>query len=691
MAGYSNIKQKIIDTLTNRPSGHEIQPEEHQDLELDLLEYIRTIELNSSSAFAGTATSDTEPIQPATSPAVYISSVSSGETVTFTNFRDENGNPIVVTCPSDISKIVVLVWNQFCWTSQEIDIEASISSVGGYAFCGIASTETVPDDNTPWAYITGTPGTYANFNDLVVNSGEIALFTYDNVEGSVPVKSVVYNVSTAISAHNTANDTHADIRTEIATKEPALPATPESPSTKFLNANKQWSEILVGSGGYAADVYMTNVNSSVSGYKQSSYSNDATESIVNVTVTNQELVMATYLFEQPLGISMIDAGVWRASMVCGVSSKAGDTWIAVEVFKRDTNGVESVLFKTYSLNTLENEIASEGYVRVIIESPVQGTFTVNPTDRLGHRIYAKTTSTQARTVYYKVGDGGASYFNTPLSLRHKGLRGLNEDTNYQHVTTAQIATFNGKQDALGFTPENKANKKTTLADNSDSYYPTQKAVKTAVDVKVTGAASSTDNAIARFDGITGKLVKDSGVYIDDSGNVVIPGNATINGTLTTINSETLQVKDKNIEIAKVVTPTDDTADGGGITLLGATNKTITWVKSKLSWVFNQAVEIAGNLNVIGNIAVSGTVDGRDVSSDGLKLDTTVVGPASSVANEVPVYNGTTGKVLKSGSGVSAVGGNLTATNDMASATKTIANKVRMEYDSATNTLKFNFL
>ena len=43
--------------------------------------------------------------------------------------------------------------------------------------------------------------------------------------------------------------------------------------------------------------------------------------------------------------------------------------------------------------------------------------------------------------------------------------------------------LNLKQDALGFTPENVANKKTTLADNSDTYYPTQKAVKTAVDAK----------------------------------------------------------------------------------------------------------------------------------------------------------------------------------------------------------------
>ena len=52
-----------------------------------------------------------------------------------------------------------------------------------------------------------------------------------------------------------------------------------------------------------------------------------------------------------------------------------------------------------------------------------------------------------------------------------------------HTSPEKEARWEGKQDALGFTPENLANKKTTLADNSDTYYPTQKAVKTAVDAK----------------------------------------------------------------------------------------------------------------------------------------------------------------------------------------------------------------
>ena len=49
-----------------------------------------------------------------------------------------------------------------------------------------------------------------------------------------------------------------------------------------------------------------------------------------------------------------------------------------------------------------------------------------------------------------------------------------------------------KQDALGFTPEDVANKDTdsTFAANSDTKYPSQKAVKTAVDAKATGTGTA---------------------------------------------------------------------------------------------------------------------------------------------------------------------------------------------------------
>ena len=76
------------------------------------------------------------------------------------------------------------------------------------------------------------------------------------------------------------------------------------------------------------------------------------------------------------------------------------------------------------------------------------------------------------------------------------------------------------------------------------------------------------------------------------GALTLTGNLTVGGTTTTVNSTTLTVDDKNIELGSVDTPSDTTADGGGITLKGATDKTINWVNSTDNWTFNQDIEIA---------------------------------------------------------------------------------------------------
>ena len=73
--------------------------------------------------------------------------------------------------------------------------------------------------------------------------------------------------------------------------------------------------------------------------------------------------------------------------------------------------------------------------------------------------------------------------------------------------------------------------------------------------------------------------------LDD--NIAITGNLTVNGTTTTINSTTLTVDDKNIEMGSVASPTDTTADGGGITLKGTTDKTILWENDTNQWNINQ--------------------------------------------------------------------------------------------------------
>lgn len=53
------------------------------------------------------------------------------------------------------------------------------------------------------------------------------------------------------------------------------------------------------------------------------------------------------------------------------------------------------------------------------------------------------------------------------------------------------------------------------------------ATKAGASGDVVGPASATDNAIARYDLTTGKLIQNSGVTIDDSDNVTLPAQADL--------------------------------------------------------------------------------------------------------------------------------------------------------------------
>jgi len=146
-----------------------------------------------------------------------------------------------------------------------------------------------------------------------------------------------------------------------------------------------------------------------------------------------------------------------------------------------------------------------------------------------------------------------------------------------------------------------------MATDSATRPPSQQSVKAYVDGKVptsiTVADESSDTTCfpVFVTAATGDLAPKTGSNItfnSSSGlltavGLTLSGDLTVNGTTTTINSTTLAVDDKNIELGTVDTPSDTTADGGGITLKGATDKTITWVDSTDNWTFNQNIEITG--------------------------------------------------------------------------------------------------
>jgi hypothetical protein len=116
----------------------------------------------------------------------------------------------------------------------------------------------------------------------------------------------------------------------------------------------------------------------------------------------------------------------------------------------------------------------------------------------------------------------------------------------------------------------------------------------------------------------------SGTYLPLTGgtissNLTISGNLTVNGTTTNINSTNIVVEDKNIVLGDVTTPSDTTADGGGITLKGATDKTFNWVDATDAWTSSEHLGLASGkaFYINGNSVLNATTLGSGVTGSSL--------------------------------------------------------------------------
>lgn len=105
------------------------------------------------------------------------------------------------------------------------------------------------------------------------------------------------------------------------------------------------------------------------------------------------------------------------------------------------------------------------------------------------------------------------------------------------------------------------------------------------------------------------------------GNLVVQGNLTVNGTSTTVNTQTLDVEDKNISLAISDTPTDELADGGGITLKG-TESTADFTGS-----------IAGNTLTVGTVNSGSIKLYMKISGLGIADDTYIIGFVSTTGGD----------------------------------------------------------
>jgi hypothetical protein len=126
--------------------------------------------------------------------------------------------------------------------------------------------------------------------------------------------------------------------------------------------------------------------------------------------------------------------------------------------------------------------------------------------------------------------------------------------------------------------------------------------------------------------------------ITATGDLIVSGNLTIRGNVTTVNSTTVSINDKNIVLANNAINAAE-ADGGGITINGA-NATFTYSNTGDKFVVNKNLDVAGNIvigsgtggNITGLYSIS--ADNIQLSGDKITVLTSVSGSPSSNASFV---------------------------------------------------------
>ena len=140
--------------------------------------------------------------------------------------------------------------------------------------------------------------------------------------------------------------------------------------------------------------------------------------------------------------------------------------------------------------------------------------------------------------------------------------------------------------------------------------------------------------------------------LDVAGDLRVTGNLTVEGSVTTINTTNLQIEDLLIELGKVDTPSNSTANGGGISLEGGGDgdKTLIWTTANASWNSSEHVNLAVNKSY--------KINGFDVLSQTSLGSTVTSAPGlTSIGTQTNFFAGTiniTGNTISS----TAVNGNI---------------------------------
>ena len=287
----------------------------------------------------------------------------------------------------------------------------------------------------------------------------------------------------------------------------------------------------------------------------------------------------------------------------------------------------------------------------------------------GELAYSEVTATN--TLFYGYGDDGSGNATSIISIAGPGA--------YSTLTTAQTIsgdkTFTGTVNFTGATVQGLATNTDELTEGSTNLFLTDARVRAALSATTsTGATFNTSTGVIALASIPNTSLANAGVtftngttsFANNLGQTVtiqgttnevevasnsgtrtltvglpddvtigndltVTGSLVVHGTTTTVNSTTITVDDKNIELGSVATPTDTTADGGGLTLKGASDYTIKWVNSTDSWTFNQNIDVT-----TGGLSIGGT----QVLTSSRQLKNTAITGSGNTIDNITIDGGT---------------------------------------------------
>jgi hypothetical protein len=463
----------------------------------------------------------------------------------------------------------------------ELDASKNILAPAGIIFEGTANdhettlsvTDPTADRTITFPDVTGTVITTGNLSDIT----NIGVFT-----------------STIVMEGSTANDHELTISAGDPTADRTA-TFPDATGTIVLHdASQTLSNKTIAFGNNTVSGTLAEFNTAVTDADLASIA--GTETLTNKTLTSPKINEDVAVTATATELNLIDGSI--AGTI--VNSKAVVYGAAGEV------NATTLQIAGTSITASAAELNYVDGVTSAIQTQLDGKVDESLFDAKGDLLVGSADNTPTKLTV-----GANGYILTANTSATNGIEWAAAPVGYSPPTlgSTQIASGATVTTISGLTLSSPTVSGLAISDSSiviegataDEYETTLQftdptADRTITFPNATGTVALAEN-VAALSGATF-----TGAVSGTS--LTLSGDLTVNGTTTTINSTTLTVDDINITIGQGNT-SDALADGGGITLEGATNKTFNWVDATDAWTSSEHMNLlTGKSYKINNTAIT---------------------------------------------------------------------------------------